>query len=314
MSNKINDMEQRVCAIKQKVRGKPRASKLGVTLPTRSASVHHGTMRSSLLEIAVAVPRLRHLLTRTRVQVARLLPCGGLLRRAQHHDMPRVVMTATCRGHLGLNFEQARRDVANAVRISTPRDYAIVATGIAVASTGETAALTDANTGTGGLGSSYLVVGLLRRAQHHDMPRVARLRRVADTSGLNSSRFFTLTSISRALLEFRLVAELELKAKRRTESRTGQESESEAAPVPTFRTILYSFIIRFIKNKYLAIILLNAGSLRNKHDEFVAAIECLSVDVMNINEAWLRAGEDARAPDVGRLPVAAYALCDKYLI
>ncbi|XP_047984695.1 uncharacterized protein LOC125225161 [Leguminivora glycinivorella] len=36
--------------------------------------------------------------------------------------------------------------------------------------------------------------------------------------------------------------------------------------------------------------------LGTRHDEFVAALTCYDVDIMAINETWLRAGQEARAP------------------
>lgn len=44
--------------------------------------------------------------------------------------------------------------------------------------------------------------------------------------------------------------------------------------------------------------LLNAGSLGTRHDEFLVAMERHSVDIMAINETWLREGEEGRAPAV----------------
>lgn len=51
-------------------------------------------------------------------------------------------------------------------------------------------------------------------------------------------------------------------------------------------------------NKILKIGLHNAGSLGTDHDNFIVAMERFSVDIMAINETWLRPGEDARAPCV----------------
>ncbi|GBP81818.1 hypothetical protein EVAR_61046_1 [Eumeta japonica] len=55
-------------------------------------------------------------------------------------------------------------DIVSEVRIGTPRDYASIATGKAVAGTGEVATITGASMGTGGLGARLLVVRLLQRA------------------------------------------------------------------------------------------------------------------------------------------------------
>lgn len=52
------------------------------------------------------------------------------------------------------------------------------------------------------------------------------------------------------------------------------------------------------RNKYLKVGLFNAGSLGTKHDEFQAALLNESPDIFAINETWLKAGEDARAPSV----------------
>ena len=42
----------------------------------------------------------------------------------------------------------------------------------------------------------------------------------------------------------------------------------------------------------------NAGSLATNHDEFIIAMSHHSVDIMAINETWLRKGEEGRAPSV----------------
>ncbi|KOB69030.1 Uncharacterized protein OBRU01_17705, partial [Operophtera brumata] len=63
-----------------------------------------------------------------------------------------------------------------------------------------------------------------------------------------------------------------------------------------FEKIIYSFVIQFIKDKYLSLGLLNPGSLGNKHDEFVVAMMRHPVEIMAINETWLREGGEARAP------------------
>lgn len=52
------------------------------------------------------------------------------------------------------------------------------------------------------------------------------------------------------------------------------------------------------KNMLLKVGLLNMGSLGTKHDEFLLAMHKHSVDIMAINETWLRPGEDNRAPIV----------------
>lgn len=61
--------------------------------------------------------------------------------------------------------------------------------------------------------------------------------------------------------------------------------------------IVYSFIFQYINNKKnLSLGLLNPGSLGTGHDEFYAAVEKHGVDILAINETWLRSGEEARAP------------------
>ncbi|KAJ8714529.1 hypothetical protein PYW07_002754 [Mythimna separata] len=50
--------------------------------------------------------------------------------------------------------------------------------------------------------------------------------------------------------------------------------------------------------KYLKVGFWNAGSLGTKHDEFIAALLSLDIDIMTINETWLRTGEEGRAPSV----------------
>lgn len=63
-----------------------------------------------------------------------------------------------------------------------------------------------------------------------------------------------------------------------------------------FILISISFAIQFIKNKHITLGFLNPGSLGTRHDEFIVALEDRSVDILAINETWLRAGEELRAP------------------
>lgn len=51
-------------------------------------------------------------------------------------------------------------------------------------------------------------------------------------------------------------------------------------------------------SKNLMFGLLNAGSLGTNHDELIIAINNYQVDIMAINETWLREGEEGRAPAV----------------
>ncbi|XP_045450408.1 uncharacterized protein LOC123659200 [Melitaea cinxia] len=51
-------------------------------------------------------------------------------------------------------------------------------------------------------------------------------------------------------------------------------------------------------NKLLRVGLFNAGSLGTNHDNFVATVSRHCVDVLAINETWLRVGEEGRAPSV----------------
>ncbi|KOB76672.1 putative reverse transcriptase [Operophtera brumata] len=53
-----------------------------------------------------------------------------------------------------------------------------------------------------------------------------------------------------------------------------------------------------INNKLLKVGLYNAGSLGTGHDNFIAAMEKYSADIMAINETWIREGEIGRAPSV----------------
>ncbi|KAL4705274.1 hypothetical protein ACJJTC_009382 [Scirpophaga incertulas] len=53
------------------------------------------------------------------------------------------------------------------------------------------------------------------------------------------------------------------------------------------------------KNKHLVVGLHNAGSLGTRHDEFLLAMDELAMDIMAINETWLRYGEEG--------PSACYA-------
>ncbi|KAG7299985.1 hypothetical protein JYU34_017020, partial [Plutella xylostella] len=50
------------------------------------------------------------------------------------------------------------------------------------------------------------------------------------------------------------------------------------------------------KNKSLLVGLFNAGSLGTGHDELIATVLRYDVDIMAINETWLREGEIDRAP------------------
>ncbi|KAJ8704264.1 hypothetical protein PYW08_012988 [Mythimna loreyi] len=52
------------------------------------------------------------------------------------------------------------------------------------------------------------------------------------------------------------------------------------------------------KNKNLTVGLFNAGSLGSRHDEFLTAMGNIAVDIMAINETWLREKEEGRAPCV----------------
>lgn len=51
-------------------------------------------------------------------------------------------------------------------------------------------------------------------------------------------------------------------------------------------------------DKYLKVGLLNVGSLGTKHDDFIASVVSHSLDVVAVNETWLRPGEEGRAPTV----------------
>lgn len=51
-------------------------------------------------------------------------------------------------------------------------------------------------------------------------------------------------------------------------------------------------------NKQFKVGLFNAGSLGTGHDEFIVAMDRFGVDIMAINETWLRDGEEERAPVV----------------
>ncbi|KAJ8732388.1 hypothetical protein PYW07_014987 [Mythimna separata] len=52
------------------------------------------------------------------------------------------------------------------------------------------------------------------------------------------------------------------------------------------------------KSKFFKFGLFNAGSLATNQDEFLIAMSQHSVDIMAINETWLRPGEEGRAPKV----------------
>ncbi|PZC76295.1 hypothetical protein B5X24_HaOG204807 [Helicoverpa armigera] len=53
-----------------------------------------------------------------------------------------------------------------------------------------------------------------------------------------------------------------------------------------------------MQDKYFKVGLLNVGSLGTKHDDFVASVVSHSFDIVAVNETWLRAGEEGRAPTV----------------
>lgn len=65
-----------------------------------------------------------------------------------------------------------------------------------------------------------------------------------------------------------------------------------------FIQITFSYILRFKfkKKSLLSLGLLNPGSLGTRHDEFLIAMEHHSVDIMAINETWIRDGEEKKAP------------------
>lgn len=50
------------------------------------------------------------------------------------------------------------------------------------------------------------------------------------------------------------------------------------------------------KTKNLKVGLFNAGSLGSRQEEFIVAMDTCAVDIMAINETWLREGEEGRAP------------------
>lgn len=56
--------------------------------------------------------------------------------------------------------------------------------------------------------------------------------------------------------------------------------------------------------KNIKIGFLNPGSLSTHHEEFLVALERHNVDILGLNETWLRSGEEGRAPKV-----AGYRLC-----
>lgn len=60
--------------------------------------------------------------------------------------------------------------------------------------------------------------------------------------------------------------------------------------------ILHAFVLQFVKQKNLMLGFLNPGSLGTCHEEFVVAMQRYEADIVGINETWLRAGEEARAP------------------
>lgn len=63
-----------------------------------------------------------------------------------------------------------------------------------------------------------------------------------------------------------------------------------------FVQLLYAYMIQFLNSKNLSLGLFNAGSLSTRHEEFIVMLERHAVDILAINETWLRAGEESRAP------------------
>lgn len=53
-----------------------------------------------------------------------------------------------------------------------------------------------------------------------------------------------------------------------------------------------------VNRKHLKVGLYNAGSLGTNHDNFTAAVSKSDLDLLAINETWLRTGEEGRAPHV----------------
>lgn len=53
-----------------------------------------------------------------------------------------------------------------------------------------------------------------------------------------------------------------------------------------------------MSENYLKVSFLNAGSLGTYHDDFISLFFNHNIDIMAINETWLRPGEEGRAPIV----------------
>lgn len=53
-----------------------------------------------------------------------------------------------------------------------------------------------------------------------------------------------------------------------------------------------------VNNRNFKVGLYNAGSLSTNHDNFIASVSRSDLALLTVNETWLRAGEEARAPEV----------------
>lgn len=63
---------------------------------------------------------------------------------------------------------------------------------------------------------------------------------------------------------------------------------------------MYVILIRvtMINMSHLKVGLFNSGSLNTGQDEFIAALEVLSPDILAVNETWLQSGQDDKAPKI----------------
>ncbi|CAG9572883.1 unnamed protein product [Danaus chrysippus] len=149
-----------------------------------------------------------------------------------------------------------------------------------------------------------IIVRLARRAVRDEMLRAARVRRGCDSSGIVESeakRFYVnerLTPMNRHI--FYKTRELGRRdGWRYIWTRGGRiyarrNGNSETRRIRT----LEDTICQMNKSKKLRIGFLNPGSLGTGHDEFLYAMDRHNVDIMALNETWLREGEDARAPRI----------------
>ncbi|CAH2109123.1 unnamed protein product [Euphydryas editha] len=132
-----------------------------------------------------------------------------------------------------------------------------------------------------------VIVWLARRALRDEIIKSARVRRNTDTSDVidgNPSRVYINKHLTRnnRILFYKAREEGKRHGWHYTWTRDGK-----------------IYMRRETSSAVQRIRLFNPGSLGTHHDEFVVLMERHMVDIIALNESWLRPGEDGRAP---RLP------------